>query len=68
MKKAKLNIFYVFSVIFLLVLIGYLWLVFLPAYTGAEVYASVKTMVAVVSIMLAAAAVLIMLSALISRS
>jgi len=67
MKPARLNIFHVFSIVCVFLLIGYLWLVYLPLYIGAEAYTGVKTMVTVVSIMLAAAAVLIVLST-VSRS
>jgi len=45
----KINIFYVFSAIGALLFIGYLWIVFLPMFSGSDAYPAIRTMVILLS-------------------
>lgn len=56
---AKINIFYLFSVICTLLLIGYLWLVVLPLFQGTNVYATIRNLIIVLSLSLGAVVILV---------
>lgn len=55
---AKINVYYVFSALGILVLISYLWLAFLPLFAGSDEYVAVRNLTVVVSLLLAVAMVL----------
>ena len=52
MARFKVNIFYVFSAVCSLALVGYAWLIFLPSFQGATEYASVRNVVIIVTVLL----------------
>jgi hypothetical protein len=52
MARFKVNIFYVFSAICSLALVGYAWLIFLPSFQGAAEYSSVRYVVIIVTVLL----------------
>lgn len=58
MVKFKFNIFFVISVVCILLLIGYIWLVFMPMLEGAYEYQAIKNIGIVITILLAISAVL----------
>lgn len=49
MSRFRINIFYVFSSICSLLLVGYIWLVFLPTYVNAVEYESIKTLTFIIT-------------------
>ena len=49
MSRFRINIFYVFSSICSLLLVGYIWLVFLPTYVNAVEYESIKTLAFIIT-------------------
>lgn len=49
---AKVNIFYVFSAVGALIFIGYLWLVFLPLFSGTDAYSAIRNMVTILSLVM----------------
>jgi len=59
----KVNIFYVFSAVGALLLIGYLWLVFLPIYSGTDAYNAMRNMVILLSSVMGVVVVLTLLMA-----
>ncbi|RJS88460.1 hypothetical protein CW705_08890 [Candidatus Bathyarchaeota archaeon] len=52
MKNFQINIFYLISSICFLILVGYLWLVFLPIYEFTTAYESVKRLVSILTVLL----------------
>jgi len=59
----KVNIFYIFSAVGALLFIGYLWLVFLPMYSGTDAYHAMRNMVILLSSVMGAVVVLTLLMA-----
>jgi len=59
----KVNIFYVFSAVATLFFIGYLWLVFLPMYSGTDAYSGIRNMVILISSAMGVVVVLTLLMA-----
>lgn len=54
LPRFKINIFYVISSVCSLVLVGYSWLVFLPAFKDTAEYAAVQNMVILLTVLLVA--------------
>ena len=60
MVKFKFNIFYVMSMICILLLIGYFWFSFLPSFEGTLQYERVRNVIILITIFLSIAMVLIL--------
>jgi len=56
--KFRFNIFFVISLVCISLLIGYIWLYFLPIFQGSLEYDAIKTVVIVITILLAISGVL----------
>ncbi len=67
LAKPRLNIFYIISVVCIFILIGYLWLVFLPTLWGALEYESIKLIVIMITLLLFVAAVLILITMMMKK-
>jgi len=52
----RVNIFYIFSLVCTLVLVGYFWFTFLPLFEGSYEYASVRIMIGILTALLLAVA------------
>ena len=61
MAKFRINIFFVISLVCLLILIGYLWIIFLPSFERSINYEAVKVIVTIVTILLSISGILIFL-------
>jgi len=62
MVRFKFNIFYVISIICILLLIGYFWFSFLPRIEGTLQYEEVRNVIILITIFLSIAIVLVLLS------
>jgi len=58
MVKFKFNIFFVVSIVCISLLIGYIWLFFLPVFEGSLEYDTIRNIVMVITILLAISGVL----------
>jgi len=58
LAKFKFNVFYAISIVCIWLLIFYVWLVFLPVFEGSLEYEAIRTIVVVITILLAISAVL----------
>ncbi|RLI36583.1 hypothetical protein DRO55_03260 [Candidatus Bathyarchaeota archaeon] len=65
MVKFKFNIFYVISIICILLLIGYFWFNFLPSFEGTLQYEEVRNVIILITIFLSIAIVLVLLSTMV---
>lgn len=54
MARLKINIFYVISSVCSLLLVGYAWFVFLPTFSGTDVYGAVQYIVILLTVLLIA--------------
>jgi len=54
LAKFKINIFYVISSVCSLILVGYSWLVFLPAFKDTAEYTAVQNIVILLTVLLVA--------------
>jgi len=52
MAKFKVNIFYIFSAMCTLLLIGYFWFAFLPQFEGYSEYPAIKTVISSITALL----------------
>ena len=65
MVRFKFNIFYVISIICILLLIGYFWFSFLPRIGGTLQYEEVRNVIILITIFLSIAIVLVLLSTMV---
>jgi len=56
--KFKFNIFFAISIVCIFLLIGYIWLFFLPVFEGSLEYDTIRNIVIVITILLAVSSVL----------
>ncbi|RLI12398.1 hypothetical protein DRO35_03200 [Candidatus Bathyarchaeota archaeon] len=50
--KFRLNVFYLISSVCFMILVGYLWLVYLPVYEFTTAYGFVKRVVSIITVLL----------------
>ncbi|HIE13690.1 TPA: hypothetical protein EYP70_00285 [Candidatus Bathyarchaeota archaeon] len=62
MVKFRLNIFFVIAIVCILLLVGYLWLVLLPAFEGSMQYQGVRIAVITMTAFLALSVLLLIMS------
>ncbi len=58
MARFKFNIFYVISIVCILLLIGYIWIIFLPIFEGSLEYDAIRSIAILITILLAISTVL----------
>ena len=58
MAKFRFNIFFIISIICTLLLVGYLWIVFLPLFEGAFEYDAIRNITIFITLLLMASAAL----------
>ena len=58
MAKFKVNIFFIFSIVCMSLLVGYTWFNFLPLFRGSPEYDTIRNVAIFVTILLAVAIVL----------
>jgi hypothetical protein len=61
LAKFKFNIFFLISIICILILVGYLWIVFLPTYERTLEYDAMRNVIILITAMLSVSAVLTLL-------
>ena len=61
MAKFKFNIFFLISIICTLILIGYLWIIFLPTYERTLEYDVMRNVIILITALLSVSAVLTLL-------
>lgn len=58
MSRFRINIFYGVAFILSIVLIGYIWLIFLPSFQHVSRYESIRTIALIVTILLLVSAII----------
>ena len=61
MPQYKINVFYLISIICMLLMIGFMWFVYLPSFEGFPVYEFVKNLSLVITILFSIAIILTLL-------